>query len=191
MHELHLKQTGSSLLAVVAIVLLAVLIDLAAAPALADHKHRKRVQESRCEYEKVIAAGSYSRCLTKAIAHALVRGLEPSERAISRCDEDFDDAFARAEEDGECRTAGGPATIRGPIRAQVETMTADVSAGPGCPSNNLTVIAGETATCKVSTKEFRLMFVRDQMGWVDWLYDTKNRFYLRDLNQMATSNPIL
>jgi hypothetical protein len=40
-------------------------------------------------------------------------------------------------------------------------------------------------------KEFLLRFVRDRLGWIDLLYDIQNRFYLRVLNQMATSNPIL
>ena len=38
-----------------------------------------------------------------------------------------------AEAHGACRTAGGPATLRGPIRGQIEDTLAVVKSGPGCP----------------------------------------------------------
>lgn len=105
-----------------------------------------------CEKQKVLAAGRYYQCLVRALAVARDGAFKLPEIAISRCDKAFDQAFARAEAGGRCRTAGGPSTLRGPIRGQTQDMAENVASGPGCPSGNLTVKSQETATCRVSTK---------------------------------------
>ena len=89
--------------------------------------------ETICENAKLRAASHYFQCLTYAHKRASAHGEELSD-AVARCDERFDRAFERAEADGACRTAGGPATLRGPIRGQIEETLAAVKNGPGCPT---------------------------------------------------------
>jgi len=149
--KVKLKKTARFRLTVLAAVMLTAVAGWSAGPALAGMKTGKPSFDNRCESQKLDAAGKYYQCLVKAITHAHIRGQEANEEALAFCDDVFDKAFDRAEAHEECRTAGGSATIRGPIRVQAEAMAESVMAGPGCPSGNLTVHTDETATCKVST----------------------------------------
>jgi hypothetical protein len=81
-------------------------------------------QETLCENAKLRAADSYTSCLIRAVTKAKVQGQDPSEDAISRCDEGFDRAFGQAEAGGACRTPGGASTLRVPIKAHVFQTTA-------------------------------------------------------------------
>jgi len=88
--------------------------------------------KTSCENGKLHAAGAYAECLARAASAANAIGGELDDAAIGRCDERFDRAFEWAEANGACRTAGGPATLRGPIRGQIEETLAVVKSAPGC-----------------------------------------------------------
>jgi hypothetical protein len=90
--------------------------------------------DTSCENTKLRAAGAYAKCLARVARNANTTGGELSEAAIGRCDAHFDRAFERAEANSACRTAGGPATLRGPILGQMEDTFATTTTGPGCPS---------------------------------------------------------
>ncbi len=89
--------------------------------------------ETRCENGKLHAAGAYAECLARAASAANAIGGELDDAAVGRCNDRFDRVFEWAEANGACRTAGGPATLRGPIRGQIEETLATVKSGPGCP----------------------------------------------------------
>jgi hypothetical protein len=103
--------------------------------------------ETSCENAKLRAAAGYYRCLTRAAKEANAAGGELSDAAIEHCDARFDRAFEWAEATGACSTAGGPATLRGPIRGQVEDTLASVAAGSGCPSTPAFDQDTSTYTC--------------------------------------------
>ena len=107
--------------------------------------------ETTCENIKLRAAGAYARCLARAATEANAVGGEPFAPAIMRCDARFDRAFERAEADGACRTAGGPATLRGPIRGQMEDTLATATTGPGCPSTPAFDQDTSTYTCTLKS----------------------------------------
>jgi hypothetical protein len=88
--------------------------------------------ETSCENGKLHAAGAYAECVARAASAANAVGGELDDAWIERCNDRFDRAFERAEANGACRTAGGPATLRGPIRGQIEETLAAVTSGPGC-----------------------------------------------------------
>jgi hypothetical protein len=56
--------------------------------------------------------------------------------------------FERAEATGACRTAGGPSSLRGPIRGQMTETLEATTAGPGCPTTP--VRDGETYVCTLT-----------------------------------------
>ena len=103
------------------------------------------MRETFCENAKLRAADSYVSCLIRVVSKAKVRGHDPSEEAIARCDEGFDRAFWQAEAGGACRTPGGASNLREPIKAQV-FRTADTLSNVA----NCTETPGETAVCVLS-----------------------------------------
>ncbi len=107
--------------------------------------------ETSCENIKLRAAGAYAQCLAHAAKAANASELDLAEAAIGRCDAEFDRAFERAEAGGACRTAGGPATLRGPIRGQLEKTLAAAKAGPGCPSTPAFDEDTSTYTCTLTS----------------------------------------
>jgi hypothetical protein len=151
MTETYHRRITSVLPAALAAMLLAVAGTSYAADSHSTYTANRPSPESVCEKKKVLAAGTYYQCLAHALAVKRDGTLVLPEIAISRCDKAFDEAFARAEARERCRTAGGPSTLRGPIRAQAQDTAEVVTSGPGCPSGNLTVKSQETATCRVST----------------------------------------
>ena len=104
--------------------------------------------ETACENAKLRAAGTYARCLARAARDANATSDDLSAEAIEHCDERFDRMFERAEATGACRTAGGPATLRGPIRGQMTETLESTTAGPGCPTTP--VRDGETYVCTLT-----------------------------------------
>ncbi len=89
---------------------------------------------TRCENAKLQAAGTYAECLVQAAKRANLKGDELTDARIEHCDEQFDRAFERAEADESCRTAGGPATLRGAIRGQLEETFGLATTAGGCAS---------------------------------------------------------
>ena len=94
-----------------------------------------RSPETTCEDLELRAAGVYAVCLTRAARHANATGREVSERDIARCDERFDRLVARAEAFGACHTPGAPATLRNPVRWQLEDTLATVTDSGACPNS--------------------------------------------------------
>ena len=93
-----------------------------------------RSTETGCENAKLRAAGAYARCLAHAAQSSNNEQHVLSPDGIERCNVRFDHSFNRAEAYGACRTAGGPATLRGPILRQAQETLAATTSGPGCPS---------------------------------------------------------
>jgi hypothetical protein len=104
--------------------------------------------ETACENAKLQAAGAYARCLARAARDANATSDDLSAEAIEQCDERFDRMFERAEATGACRTAGGPSSLRGPIRGQMAETLEATTAGPGCPTT--AVRDGETYICTLT-----------------------------------------
>jgi len=124
--------------------------------------------ETTCENIKLRAAGAYARCLARAATEANAVGGELFAPAIMRCDARFDRAFERAEAKGACRTAGGPATLRGPILGQMEDTFATSTTGPGCPSTPVFDQDSSTYTCTLkSGSAVDLAAIVTQIGSAD------------------------
>jgi hypothetical protein len=104
--------------------------------------------ETSCESAKLLAAGAYAECLAHAASAANAVGGELDDAAIEPCNARFDRAFERAEANGGCRTAGGPATLRGPIRRRMEETLAAVTSGPGCWERPYTSL--NTYVCQIN-----------------------------------------
>lgn len=129
--------------------------------------------DTSCENAKLRAAGAYARCLARAAKHANTTGGELSDAAIGRCDAHFDRAFARAEANGACRTAGGPATLRGPILGQMDDTFATTTTGPGCPSTPVFDQDTSTYACTLkSGSAIDLAAIVTQIGSGDVTDDT-------------------
>ena len=104
--------------------------------------------EILCENAKLEAVGTYEKCLIRAYTRANLLDGEPSEEAIAGCDDYFDRVFEHAEARGECSTPGGPSTVRGPVKAEVQTLVENITAATSCAE--LKVNPGETAVCAVN-----------------------------------------
>jgi hypothetical protein len=105
---------------------------------------RADVHETLCENAKLRAADSYVSCLIRVVRTAKVRGYDPSEQEIARCDEGFDRAFEQAEAGDACHTPGGASTMREQIRAQVLRTVHILATGLTCTAN-----PGNVAVCQV------------------------------------------
>jgi hypothetical protein len=105
---------------------------------------RADVHETLCENAKLRAADSYVSCLIRVVRTAKVRGYDPSEQEIARCDEGFDRRFERAEAGGACHTPGGASTMREQIRAQVLRTVHILATGLTCTAD-----PGTVAVCQV------------------------------------------
>jgi hypothetical protein len=108
------------------------------------YAHASMSLKNRCENEKLRAASTYFACLVSGATRASIWGEMPSQRAIARCNEDFDWAFNQAEASAACHTPGGASTLREPIEADVLRTVHDLTAGMTCTAN-----PEDVAVCQV------------------------------------------
>ena len=113
-----------------------------------DQKVGTKYRAQRCEQAKLRAAGEYVECILPLLGQNSHSSRGRRGDPISQCDAQFDRSFAQAEAGGACHTAGGPAALRGPLRAQAERTAGVIADESGC--QNLQ-IDGNTAVCTLDT----------------------------------------
>ena len=103
-----------------------------------------------CEDRKLRAAGEYVECVLRPQRQKVERNRGRRVDPLAGCDQQFDRAFELAEKAGACRTAGGPASLRGPLKAQAERTEKVIATGAGCQKIGI-VDSGKLAVCTLDT----------------------------------------
>jgi hypothetical protein len=132
----------------IAVGLVTLLLGAGSAPALSSDTEAGIAAEQRCVATKLDAASHYDRCLIDALRQAVVQGGSPSDEQIARCDDRFDDAFARAERGGACHTPGGALRVLSAIKEQALSTFTNIVATQPCAA---LYIDSDHATCLLST----------------------------------------